>query len=76
MHGFDGLWEYRPEIGRRGTLEIERKARQQRVEQSCLVRPEFMAFAPTEKCARFSYGRVANHNHRYPGVIPAKAGIQ
>ena len=54
-HRLDGVREQHRRIGRRGICEVERKARQQRVEQGRLLRPKLVAFAPAEEGARLAW---------------------
>ena len=76
--------EQRAQIGGRGRRQIERKLRQQRVEQRGLARPQRMALAPAEEGAgsmllvRGHHGChrprtcATIHNHRKTGC-PAQA---
>ena len=56
----DRLRKQRAQVGRRGPIEIERKPRQQRLEQRRLARPQRMPLAPAEERAAL---RDVSPNH-------------
>jgi hypothetical protein len=70
-HFIDRRRKQRAQIGGRRLAEIDRKPRQQRIEQRRLPRLERMAFAPAEEGAGCLVGTVVPLVH---GVIVRESG--